>query len=1271
MKRLLYLIALCILGSASALVAQDRTTIIEHTFDWKEGTASPTFEGASHALDAPEVPLFVHQWTLDAYATLSPRILEVEYAPLTATATLREAAFAERLSIQTETQMARRVPLAKVTFVPIVKTGAGYQRVTRIKLAIDALPATPPRSKTRRTGFNSVLADGLIHKIAVAETGIYRLSYDYLKNTLGLDIDNIDPRTIKLYGNGGGALPELNSAPRVDDLAENAIQVVGESDGSFDAGDYILFYAEGPDKWRYTPSDGRYRLAKHPYDTRNHYFLKVSPGTGKRITSSNRTGTPSYTTTTGDGRWHYEQDLVNLLDQFIYASASGREWFGEAFKFSPERTFSFALPRLVTSEPITATVRVAGRSVNVNNNFEVFANGQRIADIIIGGVNGNTESYFARDATRTATFNSLSANVDLRIVFNRTTSNAEGWLDFITLQARQSLDFTGGQMGFRDRNSIGQPLTAFEMGSTTAAVQVWDVTTPMDAQVMSLTPLQGNQYRFLAVTDTLREFWAFDESQWLEPAYVGAVPNQNLHGGSGNAPALVIIYHPDFEQDALRLAAHRASHSGIGVETVTIQEVYNEFSSGNADVTAIRDYARYLYDEHPSTFRYLLLFGDGSFDYRNIKNSPVNQNFIPVYETQASTHPIIAYTSDDYYALLDPNEGNIESGAMDIGVGRLPVRTAAEAAGVVDKIIRYDTDPAVLGDWKNRTTFVADDEDGNLHLDDADEIARATQAMYPVLNLDKIYLDAYPQVSTHGGPRIPLVTEALHSNMFKGNFVVNYMGHGGEDGWAQERVLQIPHIQSWQNAHKLPLFVTATCSFAPYDDPSINSAGELVLLKPDGGAVALFTTVRAVYTTSNKRLTRAVFDNLFNQTNGQYWPVGEILRYAKNTSGAGVANSRKFTLLGDPSQTLAYPRYDVLTTHINGSPIAGADTIRALERVTIEGYVAAADSSVLTGFNGIIYPTVYDKRQVFTTLGQDAGSYERNYTLQKSILFKGRASVVNGKFSFSFIVPRDINYTFGMGKISYYADDGSALDAAGEYEGIVIGGTNPNVIADDEGPKVEVFMNDASFVFGGMTDASPTLYVRLSDDNGINTTGTGIGHDITSVLDENTQQTYVMNDFYESAVDDFTAGEVRYPLADLEEGRHHIRVKAWDVANNSGEGETEFVVTTNAEIALKHVLNYPNPFTTRTEFQFEHNKPDQPLIVQVQIFSASGRLVKTIQREVQSEGYRVTGITWDGLDDFGNNIGRGVYLYKVSVGMMGSDGQLTSESAFEKLVILK
>lgn len=1270
MKLLLHTLLLLAL-STSSLWAQTDATIIEHTFDWSTDNAALTFEGASHAIDAPELPLFVAEWPLADYADLTARILEVEYAPQPPAPALREATFAERLSIQAQTLIARREAIAKVSFVPIIKTAAGYQRVTRIKLAIEATPATMPRAKTRRTGFNSVLADGTIHKIAIAETGIYRLSYDYLKNTVGLDIDKIDPRTIKIYGNGGGTLPERNSDPRIDDLAENAIQIIGENDGSFDPGDYLLMYAQGPTRWQYDPATGRYALPQNPYDTRNHYFIKVSPGTGKRITTQAPTGTPTYVTSTGDGRWHYEQDLVNLLDQFIYASASGREWYGDSFKFTTDRTYNFTLPQLVTSEPITATIRVAGRSVNVNNNFEVFANGQSVANLIIGGVNGNTESYFARSLTRTATFNSLSANVDLRLVFNRSTSNAEGWLDFITVQARQTLNFTGGQMGFRDRNSIGEPLTTFQLVGPSANWQVWDITSPTDAQAMALTPQQGNNYSFNVVTDTLREFWAFDESQLLQPEYVGAVANQNLHGGMASPPNLVIIYHPDFEQQALRLASHRAAHSNMVVETVTIQEVYNEFSSGNADVTAIRDFARYLYNEYPNAFRYLLLFGDGSFDYRNIKNSPTNQNFIPVYETQASTHPIIAYTSDDYHALLDPNEGNIESGAMDIGIGRLPVRTAAEATSVVDKIIRYDTDARVLGDWKNRVTFVADDEDGNLHLDDADEIARATQSMYPALNLDKIYLDAYPQVSTHGGTRIPAVTEALHSNMFKGNFVVNYMGHGGEDGWAQERVLQIPHIQSWQNTHKLPLFVTATCSFAPYDDPSINSAGELVLLKPDGGAIALFTTVRAVYTTSNKRLTRAVFDNLYNQTNGEYWPIGELLRYAKNTSGAGVANSRKFTLLGDPSQTLAYPRYGVVTTHINGAAVSGADTLRALEQITIEGYVSNADSSVLTGFNGIIYPVVYDKRAVFTTLGQDLGSYVRNYTLQKAVLFKGRASVVNGKFSFSFIVPRDINYAFGEGKISYYADDGTALDAAGQYNGIIIGGTNPNVIADDQGPKVEVFMNDASFVFGGMTDESPTLYVRLSDDNGINTTGTGIGHDITSVLDENTQQTYVMNDFYESAVDDFTSGEVRYPLADLEEGRHHIKVKAWDVANNSGEGETEFVVTTSAEIALKHVLNYPNPFTTRTEFQFEHNKPDQPLIVQVQIFSASGRLVKTIQQEVQSEGYRVTGITWNGLDDFGNNIGRGVYLYKVSVGMMGTDGQLTSESAFEKLVILK
>ncbi|MCB0642520.1 MAG: type IX secretion system sortase PorU, partial [Phaeodactylibacter sp.] len=633
------------------------------------------------------------------------------------------------------------------------------------------------------------------------------------------------------------------------------------------------------------------------------------------------------------------------------------------------------------------------------------------------------------------------------------------------------------------------------------------------------------------------------------------------------------------------------------------------------------------------------------------------------------------FPSDDYFGLLDDIEGNIFSNDfMDIAIGRLPVQTLEQAQDMVAKIINYDESASVLGDWRQRVVFVGDDEDSGRHTIDADGIADLVADKFPFLNIDKIYLDGYNQISTPAGERVPGATDALNQNLFKGALSVTYLGHGGSKGWAQERVLQLPDIVSWTNFNKLPVFLTATCSFSGYDDPGFTTAGEQVLLNQRGGSIAMMTTVRAVYASLNEALTRNVADTLYSKVNGIPQTFGEVLRISKNETGGG-SNSRKFTLLGDPSQRLALPVYSVVTTSINASAVdATPDTLRALQKVTITGEIHDDQDALLSNFSGTLYPIVYDKSVEYKTLGQDMSPI-LDYELQKNILFKGRASVQSGKFEFTFVVPKDINFQYGYGKISYYAENGVELDAGGAYENVVIGGTDQNAVADDQGPLVEVYMNSEDFVFGGLTSPDPTLLVKLEDDNGINVVGNSIGHDLTGLLDEDSKNTYLLNDFYEAALDDHTKGEVRFPLSALAEGRHSINVKAWDVANNPAEGYTEFVVAGSGEIALEHVLNYPNPFTTNTCFQFEHNMESQEIDVMIQIYTVSGRLVKTIQERIIPQGSRLSlgdCISWDGRDDFGDRLAKGVYLYRVQVRAAGIGLEsLEGESDFEKLVILR
>ncbi len=1277
MKRCTILIALIFCVSA---VFADSSIRVSESIKWDDDPIlhNPTgnfetkiwrFEGATYNPIYPSLPIFSDRKKVNAYGVASVEIVNVQFESFDKNVSVDDQHIGHELNVEAVVFKDRDNYFLYYSFIPIIKTGSRqFERVIsfEFKLSFKEQPQTVAR--TTNYPYHSILESGTIYKIAVSETGIHKIGYNFLKDELGMDIDNIDPRKIGIYGGGGGMLPESNDEPRYTALTELAIHINGENDGQFNTGDYILFYAEGPEKWYYNETTKQFRRPKNVYSDKNYYFLKIKSENGLRPNAQASVGSTQYTATSFDDYLRFEEEKFNLLNESVGAQGSGRDWYGDPFNPVRERTYSdFSFPN-ITSDTVNILVRFAARS-RLGSNLFVTVPGKTLSNSFDSVNWTNNESSYAKNNTVSGAFIPSGSNIEVELSYPAVGDGTNiGWLDYIELNVRRQLKMAGDQLLFRDHKTLNYDASKFEVSGVNNNTIVWDITDPMQLKSQEFS-LNGSKLSFGGSTQNeLKEFVAFNlNGTFTSPEAVGQVGNQNYHGIDN--VDMVIVYHPDFEEATNKLIQHRQNYNGFVIKKVRIDLLFNEFSSGRQDATAIRDFAKMLYDRNSEKFKYLLLMGDGSYDHRDIIG--LGKNFITVYETTTSLEPIYSFPSDDYFALLTEGEGVGLVGALDIAVGRIPARSGFEANTVVQKIIDYETNPKSLGDWRNRLVFNADDEDSNLHIKQADEIAQSVRTEHPIFNMNKIFFDAYQQESTPGGERFPKATEAINRDMYKGVLVMNYMGHGGSTGWAQERVLTLNDINSWDNYDKLPLLVTATCSFAGYDEPSITTAGELAMLKDNGGVIALFTTTRAVFSSANKKLTESVFSLIFQPLGEETLSIGEILREAKNTSSANATNSRKFTLIGDPALKLAIPEYNVITTKINDHDLSDGllgDTISALQKVTIEGLVQDYNGNVLSDFNGTVYPTIYDKEITATTLGQNSGSFKRDFQIQRNIVFKGRAKVVNGAFQFSFVVPKDINYDYGFGKISYYAEDGVATDARGYYDKIVIGGTYENAINDDQGPLVEVFMNAEDFAFGGLTSPNPTLLVKLSDDNGINVVGNSIGHDLTGVLDENTQETYILNDFYESELDDYTKGEVRFPLFDLEEGVHVIKVRAWDVANNSGEGFTEFLVASSTEVTLDYVLNYPNPFTTSTSFQFEHNMKNQNLDVQIQIFTIGGRLVKTIEDSVFTDGRRVSGIYWDGTDDFGGQLGKGVYLYKVKVRAEGSE---TSESNFEKLVILK
>ena len=1123
------------------------------------------------------------------------------------------------------------------------------------------MPALSQRMYTA----NSVLAMGNWYKISITAPGIYKIDLPFLAS-LGINTSNLPSSGVRLFGNGGQMLPEkpLNTVP--DDLFENAIWVEDGGDGQLNGSDHILFYAAGPHAWIKDSANKSFHHQKNIYSDTAYYYLTIGQN-GKRVTTTNVTTAPNTTISQGTRNSFYELDTVNFL-------SSGRQWYGEEFSSNGgkplSRTYTVNMPNML-ADPAAIVSACAARSFGTSSRFSININNQQAMQIEVPATGTGAYDPFAISAQSAASFSTAQSPLSIRFDYTPGSSGSQGWLDWFELLARVDLSMTGNnQLMFRDWNSVGPgKVGSFIIKNAPADMQVWDVTNTLEPLRMQGTTT-GSEWRFVNECSRLHEYIAFSTTGYLTPVKVGAVPNQNLHGSA--MPQYIIITHPDLLGQAQRLAQYHQQRDNLATLVVTVNQVYNEFSSGSPDPAALRDFVKMFYDraggDSAKAPKYMLLFGDASFDYKTrITN---NTNLVPGWESPASLDPLSTYTSDDFFGLLGDNDDINGTGTylLDIGIGRIPAGNEREAKAIVDKIVAYN-DAKSLGPWRNECTFVADDEDNNLHLQDAELMTQAVQAAAPQENLDKIYLDAFRQESSSAGSRYPAVNLAINNKIYSGTLVWNFTGHGGYRRLAEEVILDQDIINGFNNPQKLPLFITATCDVAPYDNPLISSIGENLLLREKTGAIALMTTSRLVFAFSNRVMNENYLKTAFQKkADSSYRSLGEAVRQAKNVTYnflTDVVNNRKFTLLGDPALTLAFPVYQVATTAINGKAVSSTpDTLKALSEYTISGTVQDIAGNTLNDFNGTIYPTIFDKAQTVNTLGNDAGSMAVPFQVQKNILFKGKATVNNGRFSFSFMVPKDISYQYGNGKISYYTDNGSK-DGNGVLKNIIIGGSG-NGVTDPLGPTIKAYLNDEKFVNGSITNDRPVLLVKLADSSGINILGTGIGHDLVATLDNDQKNEYVLNEFYESDINNYRQGTVRFQLPALAAGAHTLTIKAWDAANNSGEATLDFRVVTQTSFALDHVLNYPNPFTTHTTFWFEHNRPGEELLIRIQVYTITGKLVKIINKTIFSPGNRSSDVEWNARDEYGDKLGRGVYIYRLRV--QTSDGKAAEK--LEKLFIL-
>ena len=1169
-------------------------------------------------------------------------------------------------------------------FNPIIKEGNVYKKVISLTYSFqNNLSNRSQNQNVVQAVSNSVLATGNWHRFYVEKSGVYKVSKAFLQS-LGFNV-NVDPRNIKIYGNGGRMLPLNNSIPYPDDLEENAIQFFGEDDGVFDTSDYILFYAEGIDTW-----SAESLTSVNLFADKSYYYITSSGGAGKRIQAATEpSGVPTRTFSNFDDVTYYEKDLVNV-------GKVGRRWFGEQFNINNEQVFDFSLPNLDTSVPINVYINSASKSFG-NSSFSFNVNNQDVGTInfptlvAFSGIEGY-ESAISRD------INVTSNSINVKLTYsNGGVPSSNGYLDFIRITSKRNLVGYGKQFFFfnnEEQNNVG--IGQYNITNANTISQIWDVTDLYN--VIRYENNSGTTFSFKVNLGNKKKYIAVDLSDTYNPLKEAnsVVQNQNIKGtifndNQGNFQDIdYLIITPQFlATQAERLADFHRNNSGLSVRVLTLEKIYQEFSSGKQDVAAIRNLVKYVYWNASSTdkrVKYVNLFGDASYDYKNrlFNNTnivPIFHGFNPLASDVNNISNMSLYSSfmsDDFFGLMDGGEGQMLSGSMDgidVAVGRMLVSDIGQAKEMVDKVIEYH-DEKSYGRWRNNYVVYSDDaddlSDSGLQFD-LDGMADILTAQKPFVNVKKIHTDAYIQQVAAGGERYPDAKNDFLDALEQGALVFNYFGHGNEEALARERLFEKLDAQNLTNRYRYPLFITITCEFTRFDDPNRFTGGEYMYWNKSGGAIAMIATTRQIGVTTGRAMNDRFSQDLYAYGLTEYPTIAEALRLTKVATGSD--NRRVVSFIGDPALKLAIPKPKVVLTKVNDIPInQPLPVLQALSLTKITGEVRDENDVLMSGYNGDLAVQIFDKDINRRTLGNNgvtngSGLVVMNFTTLGETVFRGNASVVNGQFEFSFVVPQDIRIPVGNGKISFYAKRNlpNLEDQTGYDRTIQIGGVNVNAVSDTNPPTVRLHMNDEGFVSGGITNCSPILLAFLQDENGINT-ASGIGHDIVAILDGDESNPYVLNEYYETENDDYTRGFVRFPFRDLTPGMHTILFKAWDVYNNLVTAEIQFnAICSDDGLRIDKVLNYPNPFVSYTEFWFNHNMPFEPLDVQVQILTISGKLVKTINQQVVTDGFLCREITWDGRDDFGDKIGKGVYVYKLTV-RSASSGK--SAEKYEKLVIL-
>ncbi len=1120
----------------------------------------------------------------------------------------------------------------------------------------------------------SVLASGPWYRLTVQNEGVYRLDAAYLA-AIGIDVASLDPRTIRIYGNGGTMVPENITVPRPGDLVENAIIVVGEGDGQFNANDYVLFFGTSTSGWTYVPAGRIHNHYINYYSDVNYYWLTFGGAPGRRMTQ--QASLPDNPTVSPD--WF--QDLVFREDEQVNFLSSGKEWFGQSLNPGGGFTYMAILHGLVPGVPLRYRARVALRSSSWGQ-FTIRESGDSLGSVVLPpvGMGVNDFQYASQGYIDVQPTPPISGETSqLNFSLTPAAATGTGWIGWSEVHYPRRFEAVAGYLRFRSPDTTG--IVEYRLAGFPTRPYILNVTDPLN--VRQITGDVGSYTIRMAETGGQEsEYCAVGTGGYMTPAGAQRMNNQNLHGYTGGAQ-FIIVTSSEFRQAADRLAAHRSqpAYGGLLTFVAEVDTIYNEFSGGLPDITGIRDFLKYAYDNWTPRPEYVLFFGGASYDYKGI--SGFKSSYVPTWQSPESIWDITSYSTDDFFLKFAPGD------QPWLVSGRISSRSQAEANVVVDKIIGYETQSARDG-WSSRMLYVGDDswtpqgEDGTQHSDAAEILA--TNYTPNEFEKRKVYIAEYPTVNTAQGRRKPGAYQAIIDEINRGALAVNYSGHGNPTVWAHESIFSVQtSIPQLVNANKLSVFYAATCNFSQFDDLKRYTGSELLMNKPDGGSIAVVSATRKVFAGANAYLHQGIFRHMFSRDQ-----FGRLVveRPAKalflQKSDQNSLNDQKFFFMGDPTMQLEFPSGYASIDSINTEPVdsvAGLPRtspiqLKALSKVTVKGTIRTADNRPDNAFNGTVAVTLNDATRIVTIVafvpaiccdpfGNPYPPVDWSYQAAGGVLYRGENSVNNGVFSATFIVPKDILYadTSSRGRmVAYYT--GPDRDGLGYTSKIYVGGTDTTAVPDVRGPDIRLYVDSRSFRPGDMVSDNPTLIVDLADSSGINTSVSGIGHRIEAWIN-NAPDSRDITEFYTSKVDNFREGTVQYQLRNIPQGKDYVRVRAWDTYNNPSTAETYFEATSTDQLRITDVMNYPNPFAGATSFTFRQNLLT-PLTVTIKIYTVAGRLIQSI--DAASPGEPFLKIDWDGRDRDGDRLANGVYLYKVVA--KTADGRFTSE-ALGRMAVLK